>query len=78
MRKLDTYEQELLIAYEKGELRYALPLKVDMFKFKAAATATLSPGCPDSSAGMAGEPMAEGMGPWASGNLAKPRPKPVR
>lgn len=40
MKKLDAYEEELLTAYEKGELKSASPSKADLTKFKAAATAT--------------------------------------
>lgn len=40
MKKLDAYEDELLSAYEKGELKSTSPSKADLTKFKAAATAT--------------------------------------
>ena len=40
MKKLDAYEDELLTAYEKGELKSTSPSKADLTKFKAAATAT--------------------------------------
>ncbi len=40
MKKLDAYEQELLAAYEKGELQSTAPSKADLSKFKAAASAT--------------------------------------
>lgn len=40
MKKLDAYEEELLTAYEKGELKSTSPSKADLAKFKAAATAT--------------------------------------
>ena len=40
MKKLDAYEQDLLTAYEKGELRSSLPAKADLTRFKAAASAT--------------------------------------
>lgn len=40
MKKLDAYEEELLTAYEKGELKSTSPSKADLTKFKAAATAT--------------------------------------
>jgi predicted DNA binding CopG/RHH family protein len=40
MKKLDAYEEELLTAYEKGELNSTSPSKADLTKFKAAATAT--------------------------------------
>jgi len=40
MKKLDTFEEELLNAYEKGELQSTSPNKTDLAKFKAAASAT--------------------------------------
>ena len=40
MKKLDAYEEEILTAYEKGELESASPSKTELAKFKAAATAT--------------------------------------
>jgi predicted DNA binding CopG/RHH family protein len=40
MNKLDTFEKEILDAYEKGELKQASPSKAELTKFKAAATAT--------------------------------------
>jgi len=40
MKKLDEYEEEILTAYEKGELKSTSPSKTDLAKFKAAATAT--------------------------------------
>ena len=40
MSKLDTYEKEILNAYEKGKLKSATPGKAGLAKFKAAATAT--------------------------------------
>lgn len=40
MKKLDMYEDELLAAYENGELVSTSPAKTDLSKFKAAATAT--------------------------------------
>lgn len=40
MKKLDAYEEELLTAYEKGELKSTSPSKADLAKFKAAATST--------------------------------------
>ena len=40
MKKLDTFEKEILAAYEKGELKSIAPSKVKLAKFKAAATAT--------------------------------------
>jgi predicted DNA binding CopG/RHH family protein len=40
MKKLDAYEEELLAAFEKGELQSVSPSKADLTKFKAAASAT--------------------------------------
>ena len=40
MKKLDAFEQDILDAYEKGELKSTSPSKTDLAKFKAAATAT--------------------------------------
>lgn len=40
MKKLEGYEEEILTAYEKGELKSTSPSKTDLAKFKAAATAT--------------------------------------
>ncbi len=40
MKKLDTFEKDLLAAYEKGELKSTSPSKAKLAKFKAAATAT--------------------------------------
>ena len=40
MKKLDTYEKEILAAYEAGELKSTSPSKKTLNKFKAAATAT--------------------------------------
>lgn len=40
MKKLDTFEKDILTAYEKGELKPASPSKTKLAKFKAAATAT--------------------------------------
>lgn len=40
MKKLDTYEEELLASYEKGELKSTSPSKAELSKFKAAASAT--------------------------------------
>ncbi len=40
MKKLDTFEQEVLDAYEKGEFKSSNPSKTELAKFKAAATAT--------------------------------------
>lgn len=40
MKKLDTFEQDMLAAYEKGALKSGSPSKAELAKFKAAATAT--------------------------------------
>ncbi|OAI15178.1 hypothetical protein A1359_09700 [Methylomonas lenta] len=40
MNKFDTDEEEILEAYEKGELRSTSPSKENLDKFKAAASAT--------------------------------------
>jgi len=40
MKKLDASEQDLLDAYEAGELVSTSPSKADLKKFKAAASAT--------------------------------------
>ncbi len=40
MKKLDTFEKDILAAYEKGELKSTSPSKAKLAKFKAAATAT--------------------------------------
>jgi predicted DNA binding CopG/RHH family protein len=40
MKKIDAFEQEILDAYEKGELKSTSPSKAKLAKFKAAATAT--------------------------------------
>jgi predicted DNA binding CopG/RHH family protein len=40
MKKLDSYETEVLTAYEKGRLKSTSPSKADLAKFKAAASAT--------------------------------------
>lgn len=40
MKKLDVYEEDILTAYEKGELKSTSPSKENLAKFKAAATAT--------------------------------------
>ena len=40
MKKRDAYEQDLLTAYEKGELQSSSPSRADLSKFKAAASAT--------------------------------------
>lgn len=40
MKKIDTFEKEILDAYEKDELKSTSPSKEELAKFKAAATAT--------------------------------------
>jgi predicted DNA binding CopG/RHH family protein len=40
MKKLDAFEQDMLTAYEKGELKSTSPSKAKLAKFKAAASAT--------------------------------------
>ena len=40
MKKPDAFEQEILAAYEKGELKSTSPSKAKLAKFKAAAIAT--------------------------------------
>ncbi len=40
MKKLDTFEEDILTAYEKDELKSTSPSQADLAKFKAAATAT--------------------------------------
>jgi len=40
MKKLDAFEEDILAAYEKGELKSTSPSKTELAKFKAAATAT--------------------------------------
>ena len=40
MKKLDAFEEDILAAYEKGELKSTSPAKTELAKFKAAATAT--------------------------------------
>lgn len=40
MKKLDVFEEDILAAYEKGELKSISPSKAELAKFKAAATAT--------------------------------------
>jgi len=40
MKKLNSYEKDVLAAYEKGELKSTAPSKAKLTKFKAAATAT--------------------------------------
>lgn len=40
MKKPDQFEKDILVAYEKGELKSSSPSKTNLAKFKAAATAT--------------------------------------
>ncbi len=40
MKKTDAYEESILKAYDKGELKPKSPDRADLAKFKAAATAT--------------------------------------
>lgn len=40
MIKLDPFEEEILAAYENGDLKFVPPSKSELAKFKAAATAT--------------------------------------
>ena len=40
MKKLDAFESDILITYEKGELKSTSPSRTKLAKFKAAATAT--------------------------------------
>ena len=40
MKKLDAFEEDILAAYEKGEIKSISPSKAELAKFKAAATAT--------------------------------------
>ncbi len=40
MKKLDAFEQDILTAYEQGELKSTSPSKANLAKFKAAASAT--------------------------------------
>lgn len=40
MKKPDTFEEDILLAYDKGRLKSIAPTKGDLAKFKAAATAT--------------------------------------
>jgi|GEM_PF-3482925 len=41
MKKLDAFEEGILVAYEKGELKSTSPSKGELAKFKAATTVTL-------------------------------------
>lgn len=40
MKQRDTYDEEILNAYEKGVLKSSSPKKSDLAKYKAAASAT--------------------------------------
>ena len=40
MKKPDAFENDILSAYDKGELKSTSPSKAQLAKFKAAATAT--------------------------------------
>lgn len=40
MKKLDAFEEDILAAFDKGELKSTSPSKTKLAKFKAAATAT--------------------------------------
>jgi len=40
MKKLDTFEEEILADYENGNLQSVAPSKTDIAKYKAAARAT--------------------------------------
>ncbi len=40
MKRLDTFEKDILDAYERGGLKSTSPSKAKLAKFKAAATAT--------------------------------------
>ena len=40
MKKIDAFEKDILVGYEKGELKSTSPSKAKLAKFKAAATAT--------------------------------------
>ena len=40
MTKLDSFEEEILAAYENGDLKFTPPSRSELAKFKAAATAT--------------------------------------
>jgi predicted DNA binding CopG/RHH family protein len=40
MKKPDAFEEDILLAYDKGRLKSISPTKGDLAKFKAAATAT--------------------------------------
>ena len=40
MKKLDEFEKDILIAYEKGEFKSTSPSNIELAKFKAVATAT--------------------------------------
>lgn len=40
MKKRDTFDEDMLSAYEKGILKSVAPTKAELAKFKAAASAT--------------------------------------
>ncbi len=40
MKKADSFEKDILSAYEKGEFKSASPSKAELSRFKAAASAT--------------------------------------
>jgi predicted DNA binding CopG/RHH family protein len=40
MQKIDAYEEDLLAAYEKGQIKSTSPSKAELATFKAAATST--------------------------------------
>lgn len=40
MKKLEPYEEDILAAYERGDLKSTSPTKAKLAKFKAAASAT--------------------------------------
>ncbi|MBL8429089.1 MAG: hypothetical protein JNJ95_04250 [Dechloromonas sp.] len=40
MKKLDAFEEDLLVSYENGEFKSTSPSRTELTKFKAAATAT--------------------------------------
>lgn len=44
MKKIDTFEKEILDAYEKGEIKSTSPSKAKLAKLKAAATAAFLKG----------------------------------
>ena len=42
MKKLDTYEEDILTAFEKGEFKSTSPSRESLAKFRAAASATFT------------------------------------